>query len=299
MPDIEKMDAGAKPYEDFRADGKNIWYGWGNIVHNGNVQNMYTSEEVIQEWIAQPLLDSLRDINTGIVTLADFGGAAGATLEVVRRQLLSEKIEPYDIDANEEAVARGRNKFPDIKFIKSKLSSINLDDNFFDAGYSRFAIQYNPLVSHDRRIAAQEDVLKEIYRVMKPGAPVVLIWPAARNKRQFPAYNHFFNSVYGYIYGETPTRTLRGLTDPETMLEMASRVGFKFEESKELGAFPTTAEAFYNRFSEKMKTRGATLSGLKRIYNEALKKNRNLLDTQRLNGEQVVVGSVWRVVLKK
>ncbi len=299
---IESVEKGVKPYEELRLkEGAEFKHGWGNIIYKGKPENVYTSEAVIYDWISEPILKSL-DTKKQNITLVDFGGAAGATLEIVAKQLGRENVQKYDVDINKEALERGRKNSSSVHFIESPLSKIPIDDNFFDAGYSRFALQYNPFVSEAARLPTQADLLREWYRVMKPGSALVIIWPAAKNKKEYQAYNEYSAVIQAYVSGRNVEEVLRqrSLTDAETVIEMAKSVGFGIlDYSRRLKMNDFSPEQYWDRFGEKMKQHGATLEGLREVQESAFKKYAGSVTFVEVDGHLTVDTGSWRIVLKK
>ena len=274
---ISKKDKGVKHYESYNPS-KGQTLGWGDIIVNGTIENIYTSELIIEDWIVDPIR-SLISLDSDKLRIVDFGGAAGGALSIAGKKI-STKSDLYNIDVNTEAIFRGKEKYKNISFIESRLTTLPFSDNFFDIGYTRFVLQYNSL-------SEQEKIIQEIFRVMKNGSITVLIWPSVRDKKDFRVYTEFSNKIHGYIAGGKDYE--RTPTDPETVIDIAKHVGFSVLDSEELLRMKLTPEIFYDRFSEKMKMNGATLDGLKKIYDQ--------YTTQY--GEKVTGGSIWRLVLRK
>jgi ubiquinone/menaquinone biosynthesis C-methylase UbiE len=297
---IENVEKDVKPYEQFMAKKETFKQGWGNILYKDKQENMYTSEVIIHDWITQPILENVDTKNKNI-KLVDFGGAAGATLLIVAKQLKLGKVECYNVDINRVALERGQKSFPEIHFVESPLSMIQIDDNSFDAGYSRFVMQYNPLVSKENSLPTQADILKEFYRVMKHGSVLVIIWPGARDNREYPAFNEFSATIQAYVSGRSVEEVLkqRSMTDTKTMGEIAQSIGFKILTTTELRTTDLSTEKYYDRFGEKMKQNGATLEGLQKLIQDSIKKYSSTLEFETIEGEQLVVASLSRLVLSK
>lgn len=299
---IESVEKGVKPYEELRLkEGTEFKHGWGNIVYKGKPENVYTSEAVIYDWISEPIIKSL-DPKKQNITLVDFGGAAGATLEIVAKQLCRENVQKYDVDINKEALERGRKNSHAIHFIESPLSKIPIEDNFFDAGYSRFALQYNPLVSEPAGLPTQADLLKEWYRVMRPESVLVIIWPAAKNRKEYRAYNEYSAVIQAYVSGRSVEEVLRqrSLTDADTVIEMAKSAGFQIlDYSRQLKMNDFSPEQYWDRFGEKMKQHGATLEGLRKVQEDAFKKYASTVTFVEIDGHLTVDTGSWRIVLRK
>jgi len=297
---IENIEKHLKPYEQFNANDGNFKHGFGNMMYKGKQENMYTSEIIIHDWITEPLLKSL-DSKKREITIADFGGAAGATLKVVAKQIGLEKMDCYNIDINKEALERGSKDSQEIHFINSPLSKIPIKDNFFDAGYSRFALQYNPLISENNKVPTQAEILKEWHRVMNSQSALVIIWPAAKSKEEYTAFNEFAATIHSYMSGRSIEETLeqRSLTDADTIAEIAESIGFKVLSSELLEMDYLTVEKYYSRFGEKMKQHEATLEGLRKVQQEAVEKYSNVLKFVEIDGQQVLDTGPQRIVLKK
>jgi hypothetical protein len=67
----------------------------------------------------------------------------------------------------------------------------------------------------------------------------------------------------------------------------------------ELRTTDLSTEKYYDRFGEKMKQNGATLEGLQKLIQDSIKKYSSTLEFETIEGEQLVVASLSRLVLSK
>jgi ubiquinone/menaquinone biosynthesis C-methylase UbiE len=110
------------------------------------------------------LLDPRRLVPTfdcaGWVVL-DIGCGIG---QILTAPELNSCKELHGIDIDEDAIAFGKRKFPDLKLSVSGAERIPYADDFFDLAFSRVALPYTDIPV----------VLNEIFRVTKPGGRIWL-----------------------------------------------------------------------------------------------------------------------------
>jgi|WetSurMetagenome_2_1015567.scaffolds.fasta_scaffold164064_1 SAM-dependent methyltransferase len=296
--DVKKIDSSAKPYEKLTIKNGDVYNGWGNTIYEGKPENIYTSEKVIEDWFTRPIRSMARPEGEAL-KIADFGGAAGATVGVIQKQMGHENVEPYNVDINKDAVNRGKELNENINHVVASLALLPFNDNFFDAGCSRSVIQYNPLDSE--KFKTQGEVIKEIHRVLKPGGIFVMTWPGAKSKEMFPILNQASAKIEAYIMGVPEENILdqKCYTDPESLRELAEAAGFRVVESKVLLELPTTIEAYYDRFGEIIKQHDGNLDGLSKVYNEVIEKYGSSLSTAEINDKTVLTWSEHRLILEK
>jgi len=295
---VQGMDHLVKPYETLTVKEGELYNGWGNTIYKGESENIYTSEAVIEDWFTKPL-QSRVNTEGGVIKVADFGGATGANLDVIKKQMQPIVVEPFNVDISFDAVKRGKDFGDDKNHVVANLASLPFADNNFDAGCSRSTIQYNPLVSE--KVKTQGDILRELHRVMKPGGVIIMTWPGAKTKEMMPILNQASAIIEAYIMGVSERNILnqKCYTDPESLCELAKQAGFEIVEAKELLELPTTVEAYYNRFGEIIEKNGGSFEELREVYNKVINEFGDKLSTERINGKQTLIWSEHRLILKK
>lgn len=125
--------------------------------------------------------------------ILDFGCGNGRLLELFE----GKKINYTGVDVSEKLIEIAKNKYPDenIKFQKiTSQASLALPDNYFNAVYSIAVFHHLP--SRDLR----KEIVKEIYRTLKPGGRVVV---TAWNLWQKKYFQNLLSNWLGKLKGES------------------------------------------------------------------------------------------------
>lgn len=168
-------------------------------------------------------------------------GTGNYTLELYKRG-----FEVVGVDISEEMLRIARKKLPNIKFIRADAYSLPFEENTFDLVLSITMFEF---------IHFPERVLKEIYRVLKPGGEVVI---GTMNGRSL----WFLFKRLKSLFVETAYRYARFYT-PKELEELMKEAGFGDVESRGIIYFPSffpflgLAEKFDQKFSDKLKNVGA------------------------------------------
>lgn len=254
-------------------------------------KSYYSDQTVSKRLFVDPILSQTEIKEGDRVVLVDFGGGDGIMLEQVNDQLSLDglKVDPMLLDMDEKKLQQAQQKRPNIKPIVGDLAKIPLSENSIDIGISRMAMQYLPRpfnrneplperLSKPSDLSAmisdhfkkdgyinQYDVLKEMYRVMKPSSTLVLVWPGAykysteEEKKRADNISYFWNRITASkefaksnprILDENRVSTERWFTAGEEMAQFAQQAGFNVEDGEEIDwvEYRVTAKSVQNRF---------------------------------------------------
>ncbi len=321
---------------------------WGSCVVTGKHgerewRPYYSDADLARHLFTDPILEQTGGVHGKEMVVADFGGGDGTLLEQVRGQLSEagvEKITPILIDVERKGkIAQATESYPELQPVQGDLLEIPLQTGSVDVGISRHAIQYlpRPYDSHNtapeykrfrEQVIArnperkpehaydQSDFLKELYRVMKPGGTVTLVWPGAFKygteieRRKADAVSYFWNSVTGMrISGEGKRIVVgddisqeRWFTAGEELARFAQKAGFEVETAEECSdiEFRITPQSISDRFDPQSSwsegRKKLIQSCFDRAGTDGLTRDLDIVDW---NGEKAVRIPISRLVLKK
>lgn len=254
-------------------------------------KSYYGNQAVTKRLFTDPILAQADIQEDSQVVLVDFGGGDGIMLEQVNDQLSQKgfNVEPILLDMDEKKLEQAKQNRPNIRPIVGDLAKMPLLENSVDIGISRMAMQYLPR-PFDRTeplpkwlpvnyaivrkqfekdgYINQYDVLKEMYRVMKPDHTLVLVWPGAykyateEEKKRSDNISFFWNRItaakelsqpHGRLMDEDFVSLERWFTAGEEMAQFAQKAGFDVEDGGEVDwiEYRITAKSVQNRFDPK------------------------------------------------
>ena len=179
-------------------------------------------DEIASEWHEFKLAPSQTAtdlINSSFGKILDFGSGSGRNLLKVKN---GKDRKFYLVDFSGEMLKLAEKRAEELNLnvmtMKSELDSVDFPDNYFDAAVCTAAIHC--LTTEKKR----EDAVKELHRVLKPGAKAVVeVWNknskrfAKRPKERFVSWRDR-GSRYYYLYDEDEFR------------ELLEKTGFKIIE---------------------------------------------------------------------
>lgn len=119
------------------------------------------------------------------------------------------QIEIYNMEVSDKMIGIAKNKFPTEKFTLTDLAILNFPNNHFDAILSLETLEHTP---------NPEQLVKEFYRVLKPGGILVMSLPPATAELPLKIYHLFFKN-----HGEGPHKFLSS----KTVKRMLRKIGFE------------------------------------------------------------------------
>lgn len=115
-------------------------------------------------------------------------------------------IKLYNLEVSSKMIQSAKEKFPEEIFQSTDLENINFPDNFFDSILSLETLEHAP---------RPLKLLREFFRVLKPGKILVMSLPPATAELPLRIYEFFFQN-----HGEGPHRFLPS-KEVKTMLKTA------------------------------------------------------------------------------
>lgn len=335
IPDDKKIDQyeqGHGAYEQLGTEKEKGWDSWGNVIveePDGEKErdSFYSSEKITQRLFTQTIEQYIdhQNLETPRV-LADFGGAEGLLLSQVAAQLEHDipglQIEPVLMDADTAKLKEGKEKRPEIQPVTGSVFHIPLPDNSIDIGVSRLMIQYFPPASmKEGADNNQYTALKEMYRVMKPGSVLEIVWGSVYDFEANKLGANILDKLWSYItwhrtfddkekpesgkwqIDEEGMPTYEGFRErarsfiPGTVLaRYAEECGFQVLEGEQVDwiEFRITAEAIFSRFDLKDGEKRELIEDLFRVL-----KTRWGLDVIEWQGQNALRIPISKVVLTK
>ncbi len=284
---------------------------WGVAEYKGELVLCYVDPELIRNVFTNRIVENFRA--RGItpeqtVKIADFGGGDGVLLDTITRQLAEagfDKVLGVNIDFTAKHLSTMKNKFmPEngeesdrkIYGVQGNLTEMPFREESFDAGYSRFVLQY---LSKEK----QPEAVGEMLSALKPGAELIIQWPiATETEEQSSLLDEFDANIDSTITG-IPLENVRGkrhLTSLEEVRKIAEDLGVTCNASfiEEFKMF-MSAEIYANRFNIKDEDK---LKKLEDIFNDQDFRKRieelgslNFIDD---NGKTYVEFKIGLAVLK-
>lgn len=132
--------------------------------------------------------------------------------------------EVVGIDFSEAMLAEARRLHPELEFQKADAESLPFNDGTFDAVVANFVLHH---------LGRPDEVLKEAFRVLKPGGRVGLtVWA---DPAKLEAFGLFFAAVEEHAgAAELPNGPLFGVSDFAVFHRMARDAGFRGSSVREL-----------------------------------------------------------------
>ncbi len=273
-----------KPYEQLGIEKEKSWDSWGNVIvtkpdGTSERKSFYSDETITQRLFTDEIIGYLSkqtELSSSRV-IVDFGGAEGTLLHQIVEQVKSKfpeiQIDPVVIDADPKKVEEVK-KYPELKSVEGDIFKIPLSDNSVDVAVSRMMMQYLPPINPELPKQTQETTLEEMYRVMKPGSIIQIVWPAVYdftnnsmganvidhiwslitwhrtfNDKEEPGDGKWIEDDSGYPVFSDPNRA-RSFVPGEVLAKYAERLGFKVKAGGEVDwiEFRFTPEAVIERF---------------------------------------------------
>ncbi len=181
---------------------------WGSCLltnEDGSVEqsNFYRDPKISHRLFTQPLIEAIPlSEQRETLKIIDFGGGEGLMLSQIITQIHEagfEHLTPVLFDADMEKLELGKKR--GLEPVQGDVFHMPFVDNSFDAGVSRMLLQYFPPPKEGSDRPTQYDILKEMYRVMKSGSTLVIVWPGAykynsdQEKRRAGALDLFWSQI--------------------------------------------------------------------------------------------------------
>lgn len=276
---IKQYEKERKPYFELGKDKEKGWDSWGNVLvtnPDGSAEraSLYTDPRITRRLFTDSIIQELKergDVNK-TYQLVDLGGGEGQMLHTINYQLRMEpnipRVKSTLLDLDEEKLKEAREKFPDIQIQQGSVLSAPFEDDSVDFIVSRMAMQYfsgfedEILMFAGYRSAeesaksdeSQYKLLKEAYRILKPGGQFVLVCPGyststpvTRNTSEF--WNRITAARTGQDYEEIAKEREFGSAGA---IEMAAAdVGFRAAINEGAGSIEwrITPQAVFDRFN--------------------------------------------------
>lgn len=276
--------------------------------------NFYTDPRITQRLFTQPILENLAEVDKSQpLNVVDFAGGSGIMLSQINQQLQESgfsQVNSVLTDIDDEKLREAQTNRPELKAVKTDIFHLPFADNSIDVGVSRNLLQYFPGPSETTGQPNQFDILKEMYRVMKPGSTLIIVWPgsytntAEQEDDETSAHDIFWaNLTWQRTHddNEYPPRedTRRKETTGEVLVEFAQKAGFQTMngEEEDWVEFRYTAEAFMGRFGKKtvsMEQQHTIETMFSPLFIHGMG-----LDSIDWNGKEAVRLPISRLILKK
>jgi ubiquinone/menaquinone biosynthesis C-methylase UbiE len=201
------------------------------------------------------------------VRIVDFGGGDGVLLDTITRQLTEDgftKVFGVNIDFTAKHLSTMKDKFMpenekdddrEIFGVQGNLTEMPFKKESFDAGYSRFVLQY---ISKEK----QPEAIEEMLSALKPGAELVVQWPVATETEEQASLMDELDSNIDSAITAIPLEEVRGkrhLTSLQEIRKMAEDLGVEcdagfIEEFKMFMSADMYADRFNIEDTDKLKT---------------------------------------------
>jgi SAM-dependent methyltransferase len=334
IPDDKKInqyEQGHGAYEQLGVEKEKGWDSWGNVIVESSSgekerDSFYSSEKITQRLFTQTIEQYLVNQNLEVPrVLVDFGGAEGLLLSQVATQLENDipglQIKSVLIDADVSKLKDGKEKRPEIQSVAGSVFQIPLLDNSVDIGVSRLMIQYFPPASTKEGVENNQfTALKEMYRVMKPGSVLEVVWASVYDfeanglganildklwshitwhrtfdNKEDPGWGKWKIDEEGLPIFEGKERT-RSLIPGTVLAEYAKKCGFQVLEGGQVDwiEFRFTAEAVFSRFGVKEEEKKELIEEVFRVL-----KTRWGLDVIEWQGQNALRLPISKLVLTK
>jgi SAM-dependent methyltransferase len=153
-----------------------------------------TREHFIDVWTRSSMLERLGRLPQRPV-LVDLGCSSGYLLEDLRERYPQALLTGIDLVAG--GLQTAHLNVPDARLLQADVCSVPLEDQSVDAAVSANLLEHVP---DDRR------ALSELRRILRPGAPGVLVVPAGPSTYDY--YDRFLGHERRYARGELASKAL-------------------------------------------------------------------------------------------
>lgn len=143
------------------------------------------------------------------------------------------EIELYNLEVSPQMLTIAQKKFPKEKFQLTDLEQLNFPDNYFEAILSLETLEHTP---------KPDALIKEFYRVLKPGKKLVMSLPPQTVELPLKIYQLFFTN-----HGEGPHKFLSS----KTVIKLLKNTGFELVLHQGTLLFPIGPN-FLKKFGEKI-----------------------------------------------
>ena len=213
---------------------------WGKVIWNGKLINLYTNKDFINYIFTQPIAPTLPENKTCMI--ADFGAGNGYVAQTVVSQLEQPCVIPIGIDRyHPDLKVMKQEKClvqPIVKPVQGDLRKRPLKENFlpfkkntFHAGIFRFALSF---IGKN----FQPQVFKQISRVMKPSAVLVVLNYGVfeENEKNVDAHDILYAKGSAASGRWTFENLKKNMHDPscEHLIDMAEEAGFEVKAKTDL-----------------------------------------------------------------
>lgn len=196
--------------------------GWGEAVYCGEPIDIYYNINLIRDYFTKPIEGALPKNEK--CKIADFGSGDGHVIQTVFSQLARPEgfVCPFGIDFNKENLVIMEQTAPNVKPCLCNLLKLDshFEQDFFHAGIFRFVL---PFIRKDD----QQKALDQIYKVLKPGAILVVFnYGGFSEGLVSDAYSRLFAA------GSACEQIITHNPSCECVMDMAAKAGFKVDKRK-------------------------------------------------------------------
>jgi ubiquinone/menaquinone biosynthesis C-methylase UbiE len=204
----DQLDAVAdrreEPFESYvAADAAVNWSEELEGVHSESSRTHF-----LDRWTRQAIIAGIGALAPG-ATVADLGCSTGFLLEDLHRAHPDAKLIGVDMVAAGLRAAAAA--LPEARLMQADVCALPIEDQSVDAVVSANLLEHVP----DDRLA-----LREIARVLKPGAPAAFVVPAG--PRTFDYYDRFLGHERRYARGELAARCREAGLEPQEDRHLAA-----------------------------------------------------------------------------
>lgn len=199
QPSREELAFTSQGVEAFWSKVAREHYKGANLSFKNTHQQRYQ--------VSLPVLDVPADGK-----LLNIWSRQGGAITGIRKRFPN--VELVNAEISGVMLSQAREQFPDELFIATDLLSIDCPDNYFDAILSLEMLEHSP---------SPQNILCEIYRVLKPKGQVVLTCPSLFSEVHLWFADHFMNN-----HGEGPHK-FPAISQVKKMLKSA---GFRLANQR-------------------------------------------------------------------
>lgn len=180
----QRADGGVDPYLRYAADGQAV--NWSASLEELHAEE--ARDHFIDVWTRRAMLERLGPLPAGGV-IVDLGCSTGYLLADLRVAYPDAQL--VGVDLVDSGLRTAHREVPDARLLQADVCALPLDDASVDAAMSANLLEHVP---------DDEAALAELYRVLAPGAPGVLVVPAGPGSYDY--YDRFLGHERRYGHGE-------------------------------------------------------------------------------------------------
>ncbi|MCR4336157.1 MAG: methyltransferase domain-containing protein [archaeon] len=287
-----KMEAAiVRPYKEGKPVTGHKSFNWVQRADNKQWVHAYNSPEFIRDTLGTPLVQNLRTTGQSKKIVVDFCGGEGLVTDVLQQFLKSQGINATVInsDLSERNLGRHRKQNPEGVVVRADSAKAPYAPNSLDAATVRYGIHYFSK-------KAQSQLMKEIYKAVKPGGVVIVYHP--HHQSTFVPHVKAMAAAAGMSYAER--RTQNYFPTEEEFARMTSKVGFEVSDPQVVAEHWYSPESYADRWGgDNKEKRREIQKKVKRIFDKAASQKKYAEEFKRQGKRILKPGHHIMFILRK